>query len=487
VLRALASLVVCTAIAAAQCTTAIVPLPGGTNGAVHVLRRLANGDILVAGAFTTLLGVPANRIARWNGATVAPLGSGLDGAVHDAIELPNGDLVVGGAFTSAGGASAPNVASWNGNTWSGFGAGPGGTVACLATRPNGELYAGTAVVDRVRRWDGTAWSGIGIPSFPFPFILPVGAMHTLPNGDLVLSGQFLLFAPGAAFDMVRWDGTTLHGMAGLGASPQPTGFGSRFVTLRDGTLCGVGGWTGSMIVQWLGGTWVPLPGAFAAFGGAFDLCELPDGDLVMCGNFFYVGSNTQARGIVRRHNGVWGPFGSSLTDGVRTLLPLPSGEVLVGGSMTVVDGQPAQGLAMLVPTCPAAAAPYGSGCSGSGGALALTATSLPYCGGPQSSRATGMPPNAIGIGMLGYSSLALPLAAVLPQALPGCTLLASPDDLTLLLPNGGTVTTTLAVPNVPALVGATLRQQVASVEIAPNGAITAIGTTNGLALTIGSF
>ncbi|MBL8753928.1 MAG: hypothetical protein JNK15_11580 [Planctomycetes bacterium] len=486
-LRSLAALAFGTAAVFAQCTTAIVPLPGGTNGDVGVLRRLANGDILVAGDFTTLLGVPANRIARWNGSTITPLGGGVNARVRDVLELPNGDLVVGGDFTSAGGTAIAQVARWDGTAWSGFGPGPGGNVVCLAARPNGDLFAGTGNADRARRWDGTAWSGIGVAPFPYPFTLPVSAMHTLPNGDIVLSGYYLLVAGGTYYDMVRWDGTTLHGMPIAGSNPTPSGFASRFVTLRDGTVSAVGAWTGWMILQWLGGTWTPLPGAFAAFGGANDLCELPDGDLVMCGGFFYIGSNQAARGVVRRHNGAWVPFGSGIIGGATCLLPLPSGEVLVGGTMTVVDGQPAQGLAMLVPTCPGAATPTGSGCVGSGGPLTLTATSLPYVGSIQRSRATGLPANAFGVGILGYTALALPLANLLPQGLAGCSLLASPDQLTLLPATAGEVATTLAVPNVQSLVGAVLHQQVASVELGAGGSITAVAATNALALTMGSF
>ncbi len=463
-------------------------MPGGTNGDVLVLRHLANGDVLVGGTFTTLLGVPANRIARWNGSTVIPLGSGVDAAVRDAIELPNGDLIVGGAFTTAGGVAANYLARWDGGQWSSLGTGPGTQVWCVAARPNGEIYAGVSAVDRVRRWNGTAWSGIGVAPFPLA-TLPVSAMHTLPNGDIVMSGSYLVPQPGGYRDMAIWDGTTLHPMPGLGIGTpsQASGQAARFVTLRDGTLTAVGAWTGWMVVQWIGGTWTGMPGAFAAFGGANDMCELPDGDLVLCGGFFYIGPNQLARGVVRRHNGAWGPFGSGITGGAWTLLPLPSGEVVVGGSLSVVDGQPAQSLALLVPTCPATANSAGNGCIGSGGLLTLKPLSLPYCSSIQRSRATGLPPNAIGVGILGYTVMAVPLSTLLPQGIAGCNLRTSPDALTLLLPNGGAVETALAIPNLPALVGAVLQQQVASVELGAGGAITAVAVTNVLALTIGSF
>ena len=491
-LRASSAFVFTIAAATAQCTTAIVPLPGGTDGPVSVLRRLANGDILVAGTFSTLFNVPASNIARWNGTTVFPLGAGVGGPVRDVIELPNGDIVAGGAFTTAGGSPASNLAVWNGSNWAPFGAGPSGPVRCIATRPNGELYVGVEALVRLQRWNGSTWSGIGLAPFPFPYPgqAPVTAMHTLPNGDLVLSGQLLMSGAGISYDMVRWDGTTLQPMPGLGIiqqGTQPTGTAGRFYTLRDGSLCAAGGWTGVQIVRWDGSSWLPFANAFSAFGGAADLCELPDGDLVLGGGFFYLAPNQAARGVARLHNGVWSPFGSGVTGLAYAFLPLPSGEVLVGGQLSIVDGQPAQNLALLVPTCPAAATTAGAGCIGSGGLLALTPLSLPYLGSSQRSRATGLPANAIGIGILGTTPVAVPLSSLLAQGLPGCTLLASPDALTLLPANGGAATTSITIPNAQALVGIVLQQQVAVAEIAVGGGINAVTSTNALSLTIGSF
>ena len=100
--------------------------------------------------------------------------------------------------------------------------------------------------------------------------------------------------------------------------------------------------------------------------------------------------------------------------------------------------------------------------------------------------------SGIGIGPGPLRGLTLPvtgllaLPTVLPQGLAGCSLLASPDALSLLPASGGAVTTALTVPNLPALVGPVRHQQVASIELGPGGAITAVATTNALVLTIGS-
>jgi len=79
------------------------------------------------------------------------------------------------------------------------------------------------------------------------------------------------------------------------------------------------------------------------------------------------------------------------------------------------------------------------------------------------------------------------LPSLLPQGLAGCTLLASPDVVTILPATGGEATLAVAIPNVPSLVGSVLQQQVASVELGAGGSIAAIATTNALQATVGSF
>src|SRR5438067_1420692 len=53
------------------------------------------------GGFAKAGGVPANYIARWDGASWAPLGSGMNARVYALAVMPNGDLVAGGIFWMA--------------------------------------------------------------------------------------------------------------------------------------------------------------------------------------------------------------------------------------------------------------------------------------------------------------------------------------------------------------------------------------------------
>jgi hypothetical protein len=79
------------------------------------------------------------------------------------------------------------------------------------------------------------------------------------------------------------------------------------------------------------------------------------------------------------------------------------------------------------------------------------------------------------------------MPSILPQGVPGCTLLVSPDLLDLYVPAAGVVQTQLVIPNTVALAGGVLHQQVAPIELSGAGSITALTGTNALTLTIGSF
>jgi hypothetical protein len=116
----------------------------------------------------------------------------------------------------------------------------------------------------------------------------------------------------------------------------------------------------------------------------------------------------------------------------------------------------------------------------------LTATSLPWTGSTFTSLATGMPNNALVLGVLGLSAVSVPLPLILPQGVAGCTLLASPDHLDLLLPSGGSVALQFAIPNTVVVAGQIVHQQVVPVELGAPG-ITALTSSNALAMTVGTF
>lgn len=150
-------------------------------------------ELVAGGDFSTAGGVPASRIARWNGSTWAPLGTGVLGSVLALTVLPGGDLAAGGFFGFAGGVAVDHIASWDGTSWAPLGAGFNNSVYALAVLPSGDLAAGgnfTAAggltANYVARWDGSTWAPLGAGMNSWVYALAV-----LPNGELAAGGNFV--------------------------------------------------------------------------------------------------------------------------------------------------------------------------------------------------------------------------------------------------------------------------------------------------------
>jgi hypothetical protein len=419
-------------------------LGGGMDERVRGLAVAANGDLVAGGIFLHAGGVAANRIARWNGTSWSPLGSGVaTGIVNVIVPQPGGSLLVGGSFATAGGVLANNVARWNGASWSALGSGitGGGIVRALAVGANGDLYAGGLLSVSgslgIARFDGVAWSavGSGVAGGGFTVVL---ALLVLPNGDLVVGGNFASAGGVPAANVARWDGSA----------------------------------------------WSPLGGGTDGF--VTTLVQLPDGDLVAGGTFTNAGG-VPSPYLARWDGTSWSSMNAGLDAAVEALALLPNGDLAVAGRFTNAAGAPATRVVVRATSCPASATSYGAGCVGAGGAVALTAVAPPWLGGTCRGLATGLPAEALAVGAFGFGQLALPMPAVHPAGTAGCTLLVT-DEILLYSPHaGGTVATALAIPADPALIGATFFHQVVIVERDALGGLAALTATNGLALTIGAL
>ncbi len=147
-------------------------LGSGLNMEVYGVTVAPNGEVYVCGDFSMAGGVPAARVARWDGANWFALGSGIPGAIFytspTCIEaLPTGEIVVGGGFSQAGGVPARRVAVWNGASWRAlgngiYGDGSSAFVNALCVLPDGSLLAGGSQHPYMSRWDGQQWTELGI-------------------------------------------------------------------------------------------------------------------------------------------------------------------------------------------------------------------------------------------------------------------------------------------------------------------------------------
>jgi hypothetical protein len=185
----------------------------GVNGYVTTLE-VYNGELIVAGNFTSAAMVGRPRVARWNGSTWNGLGSGVDGLVN-ATAIYNNDLIVAGAFNNAGGAPASRIARWNGSTWAPLASSIDLPITDLAVRGSELVVAGfqTTINGQPNRqlsvWNGASWAPLVAPAD-----LPNGLTRTVQmvNGRLWVGGPFagvgtqasagLLIEAGANADIV---------------------------------------------------------------------------------------------------------------------------------------------------------------------------------------------------------------------------------------------------------------------------------------------
>lgn len=261
------------------------PFGTGPTGSVWRLARRANGDLLV---------VHGTEVSRWDGTTWWPMTpGGANGEVRALLPLPDGQVIAGGAFTSIGGVAAAHIARWDGQSWHPLQGGTNAPVNALARLPNGDVVAGgeftlagsligTAL--HVARWDGAQWSGIGTglpePVFDVAVTAMGGIAVTLTDAIPTIDGNRYA---------ARWTGGSTWEVLPLAAT-------GRFLPLPDGDLL------------FAGRDWPALVRLHVPFG-PFDVSELhvsgpvqalvaaEDGDVLMGGGFETVGVADPAVGL----------------------------------------------------------------------------------------------------------------------------------------------------------------------------------------------
>lgn len=113
-----------------------LPLGTGVNATIRTLAAFDDGTgeaLYAGGGFTSAGGQPAASIARWKNGAWSAVGSGANGEVMTLAPLTvasTGErfLFAGGNFTQAGGVPALRLARWNGQSWSDIGANFNGKV-----------------------------------------------------------------------------------------------------------------------------------------------------------------------------------------------------------------------------------------------------------------------------------------------------------------------------------------------------------------------
>jgi hypothetical protein len=174
---------------------------GAVGGAFNNVDAIINynGNIVIGGEFTTVSGVPATRVAKWNGSSWQAMGSGLPDVVK-CLAIYNNVLYAGTDGTGS------NLYYWTGSAWtavSGFGA---AVYALYTDTANNLLYAGgkfTSPGTFIAKYNGSTWTGVGsglnVGSLPAVFAV------TTFKDTLYVGGSF---SPATKKYLAKWNGTS---------------------------------------------------------------------------------------------------------------------------------------------------------------------------------------------------------------------------------------------------------------------------------------
>ena len=326
-----------------------------TNAVVFAAVTDDAGNLYIGGHFSSVGGVPANNIAKWDGHAWSALGSGVhyddgDTIVH-ALAVSGTNLYAGGIFTHAGGNRAVCVAKWNGNQWSPLGVGVNSVVGALVVRGT-NLYAGgsfnetsSGPASRIARWDGIMWHALGD-----------GMNNTVQAlaflGTNLYAGGLFTTAGGMTVNHVaRWDGGTWNRLQN-DIEPAPGVDGNVYALAVQGTNLFVGGafshaggyYNTVNIARWNGYEWwevypgvnntvfaLGVSGTNLYVGGAFTRSGPP-----------FIGLS--ANYIAKWDGSTWSALGSGLNDWVNGLC-VRGGNLYAGGYFSAAGGHETWALA----------------------------------------------------------------------------------------------------------------------------------------------
>lgn len=185
--------------------------PAGGYGYITSMATYDDGNglaLYVSGDFTSMAGVPARRLAKWDGTRWSEVGGGLGAPADHMVSFDAGDgaglLLTGAIFEAGGSAVANGLLRWNGRQFETVAEMQGNLVRHMAVLDNGE---GPGVLISI---DGGVYSnGEGVGGFEIgkSRLLRWNGRHLtrlgLPNEGYEGEGQSVTVGPLAEYD----DGT----------------------------------------------------------------------------------------------------------------------------------------------------------------------------------------------------------------------------------------------------------------------------------------
>jgi WD40 repeat protein len=289
-------------------------------------------------------------------------------------------LVAAGGFSSLGHLSGTSVAAHDAETdeWVSLGFGTS-NVSAIVVLPNGDLVvggnfttAGGVTANRIARWNGRSWAPLGTGMNDW-----VQALAVLPNGDLIAAGSFTTAGGVAANRIARWNGSSWTAMGtGMNGEVYALAVMPNGDLIAGGSFLNAGRVRANSISRWNGSAWIAL--GTGMNNTVHELAVLPDGSLIAGGEFTTAGSVSATR-IARWDGTSWSRLGSGPGFRVWALAVMPNGDLVAGGEFGIARWNGASW------------APVGQGVNGFVRTLTVFADGVLVAGGSFSSAGLGTP------------------------------------------------------------------------------------------------
>ncbi len=326
----------------AICSSLGRPESGGTG--ISALAAMGN-ELFVGGRFSSVEGIPATNIAKWNGASWSAVGTGLNDSVR-ALAVIGSDLYAGGSFKNAGRVSANAVAKWDGSNWRALGDGvkddpnrlSPASVEALAVSGS-SLYAagrfsfaGGAPAANIARWNGSTWSTLGVGLSGTTYAI------TVLGADVYAGGMFTSAGGTAAGLIAKWDGSSWAGLGG-GVNGNVHALAAVGTNIfAGGAFTATGDTASRYLAIWTGSKWSTIGGGGGVSSSVNTLAG--SGTNLFAGGRFVMAGGRVARNIGRWDGGAWGPLGSGVSgpNSDVTALAVAGSKLYVGGFFTNAGG-----------------------------------------------------------------------------------------------------------------------------------------------------
>ncbi len=315
---------------------------------------------IVGGDFDAAGGVTVNGIAAWSASGWRAFGSGLGNGVVNAVARRGATVLAGGTFGVIGGVAAHRIAKWDGARWIGLDSTNNNqdNVFGIGVTSDGDFYV-VGDFDTLGGLDGnnmmrysevqSRWRTVGDGIADGSLSGTITAMHVLPDGRVIVAGDFLSAGGVPVENLAIWDPAAREWAPwGGGADGAVNVFAQIGTQLYvGGSFSRIGGISASRIAIYdlAKGTW-RSPGVLD--GAVFAIAPAHDG-LVYVGGIFTrtPGGEVDRFVIFNPANGQWiqPPFGlddvlPSYTPGVFALLPDENGVWIAGSFFRLkINGQ----------------------------------------------------------------------------------------------------------------------------------------------------